>query len=114
MDEFDRAWLTDMLDHAELAVELLGARDADALEADVRTLFAVSYALQTIGEAASHVSRRCQASLPGIPWEDVIGMRHRLVHGYRTRSALVIAETVREHLPTLIATVRRALEDSTP
>ena len=39
MDEFDRAWLTDMLDHAELAVELLGARDADALEGDVRTLF---------------------------------------------------------------------------
>jgi hypothetical protein len=104
MDEFDRAWLTDMLDHAELS--------SNYWVRGMRT-----HLKPTSGpclQSAMPFRRLVKLPLMCRDGEDVIGMRHRLVHGYRTRSALVIAETVREHLPTMIATVRRALEDNTP
>jgi uncharacterized protein with HEPN domain len=111
MDERDREWLKDMLEHAGKAVLILGSLDAEALAADETKLLAVSLAIQVVGEAANHVSQKTQAALPEIPWTDIIGMRHRLVHGYRTRSPQVIAETVREHLPPLITALERAVED---
>jgi uncharacterized protein with HEPN domain len=38
-------------------------------------------------------------------------MRHHLVHGYRQVRAEILAKTVREDLPELIATLRRSLKD---
>ena len=109
MDEFDREWLKDMLEYASKAVRILGSQDAAALEADETKLLAVSLAVQVVGEAAARVSGDGRAALPQIPWTDIIGMRHRLVHGYRTRSPRVIAGTVREHLPPLISALKQAL-----
>jgi uncharacterized protein with HEPN domain len=111
MNEVDREWLKDMLESAREAVSLLGARDATELDSDRRSLLAVIHSIVTLGEAAGHVSQQGQTELPGIPWKDVIGMRHRLVHGYRTRSTAIVVDTVRNHLPTLIATLEKARVD---
>lgn len=35
-----------------------------------------------IGEAARRISSEFQEEHPEIPWPEIIGMRHRLVHGY--------------------------------
>ena len=108
MNEFDREWLTDMLDSAREAVWLLGARSAAELEADRRTLLAVRLPIQTIGEAAGRVSPQGQSELPEIPWNKIIGTRHRLVHGYRSISATLIVDTVRDHIPPLISSIEAA------
>lgn len=109
MEDVDREWLTDMLEYARAAVRILGSRDAVELEADETILLAVSQAILTVGEAANHVSPGGQALLSEIPWPDIIGMRHRLVHGYRTRSVQVINDTVRDHLPRLISALEQEL-----
>ena len=108
MNEFDRQWLTDMLESAREAVSLLGARGVVELEADRRTLLSVRLAIQTIGEAATRVSPEAQTELADIPWSKIIGMRHRLVHGYRTISTTLIIDTVRDHVPPLIAILEAA------
>lgn len=108
MNEVDREWLKDMPGYAREAVSLLGSNGAAQLDADRKTLFAVSHAILTVGEAASRVSRQGQAEFPGIPWKDIVGMRHRLVHGYRTRSTAIVIDTVRNHLPPLIAILEKA------
>jgi uncharacterized protein with HEPN domain len=108
MNEFDRQWLIDMLESAREAVSLLGSRGPVELEVDRRTLLSVRLALQTIGEAATRVSPEGQADFPGIPWRKIIGMRHRLVHAYRTINITLIVDTVRNHLPPLIATLEEA------
>jgi uncharacterized protein with HEPN domain len=110
MDSSDRELLADMLAYAEAAIRLLGSADAAALKADERTSFAVSYALQIVGEAAAQLSPAARSELAGIPWPDVIGMRHRLVHAYDRIRPEVVVSTVREDLPELITTLRRALE----
>jgi uncharacterized protein with HEPN domain len=111
MNEFDREWLTDMLSSAREVVSLLGTRQAAEFDADRRTLLAVRLAVQTIGEAATRVSEQGQAEFPTIPWDKIIAMRHRLVHGYRTISTVVIVDTVRDHLPPLIAILEAARVD---
>jgi uncharacterized protein with HEPN domain len=43
---------------------------------------AVMHLIQIIGEAARKVSVEYRRSHPEVPWTEVIGMRHRLVHEY--------------------------------
>lgn len=38
--------------------------------------------IQNIGEAASRVSTECRSQHPDIPWREMAGMRHRVVHDY--------------------------------
>ena len=38
--------------------------------------------IEIVGEAANRVSSEGQAQFPDIPWSQIIGMRHRLIHGY--------------------------------
>jgi uncharacterized protein with HEPN domain len=115
MTEVDREWLTDMLERSRLAVSILGSRSVAEVQADVTTLYAISYAVQIIGEAANHVSPEGQADFPDIPWSKIIGMRNRLVHAYDTAQTAIIVETVREHLPALIDSLEKArVEDDTP
>ena len=112
MDEADRYVLTQMLRYSESAVRLLGTGGEALLAAEERTLFAVCYAVQTVGEAAGRVSTDTRSKLTEIPWRDVTGIRHHLVHGYQDIRMDILASTVRKDFPRLIRTLRRALEDS--
>jgi len=42
---------------------------------------------------------------PEIPWSEVIGMRHRLVHGYFEVDLQKVWDTVHRDLPLLIAKI---------
>ena len=112
MDEVDRDYLADMLNHADFAVSLLGSGDARAITADRAKFAALCHFVQTTGEAANRVSAEGWSGLAELPWQKIIGMRHRLVHGYRTVAVDLVVGTVRDDLPDLIASLRRALEDA--
>jgi uncharacterized protein with HEPN domain len=112
MQEADRDYLADMLDHAEFAMELLGTASADAVAKDRARFSALCHEVQTIGEAANQLSASARASLPNVPWQKVIGMRHRIAHGYRAVAPEVVVATVRDDLPILVQTLRSALEDN--
>jgi uncharacterized protein with HEPN domain len=43
---------------------------------------AVIRKLEVIGEAAGKVSKAFRAAHPEIPWREMTGLRHRLIHGY--------------------------------
>ena len=113
MDDRDRHALNQMLRYSERAIDLLGERDAAVVVADPRTFFALSYVVQIVGEAANRVSEAGRALLPGTPFRQIVGIRHHLVHGYEDIDAEILVETVRQDLPPLIASLRRALENDT-
>jgi uncharacterized protein with HEPN domain len=46
---------------------------------------------------------------PGILWEDIIGMRHRLVHAYFAINLDILWGTVRDDLPPLVEALREVL-----
>jgi uncharacterized protein with HEPN domain len=63
---------------------------------------ATLYALQVIGEAASKVSPETKVELPGLPWQDIVGMRNRLVHVYFDVDLDVVWDSVTKDLPELV------------
>ena len=68
---------------------------------DRMTLMAVAYETAIIGEAADKISGEFQKQHNYIPWSDIIGMRHRIIHGYGKVSIHRLKEVVDKHLPLL-------------
>ena len=104
--ERDMALLLDMLLAARDAPRsFVKGLDEAAFMASSLHQSAVIRSLEVIGEAAGRVSPDARARLPQIPWREIIGMRHRLIHGYdEVRLDLVWAVT-QEQLGPLIATL---------
>ena len=67
--------------------------------------------IETIGEAATEVSAAFQEAHPEIDWAQIIGMRNRLVHGYRSVDWDVVWRTIHEDLPALIARLEPMLPE---
>ena len=59
-------------------------------------------AIEIIGEAAFRISPAARAEIQDIPWDAIIGMRHRLVHAYFDINLDVLWRTVTDELPSLI------------
>ena len=78
----DLVYLRHMLDQAELAVSKLSHKTRAEYDADDTLRLALSHLVQTFGEAAGRVSPAFRARCSDVPWERVIGMRHRIVHDY--------------------------------
>ncbi|MCP4427561.1 MAG: DUF86 domain-containing protein, partial [Chloroflexi bacterium] len=56
-----------------------------------------------VGEAANHISSETQSQFLEIPWPQVVGMRHRLIHGYDFLDYMIIWQTAKSNLPELLA-----------
>ena len=59
--------------------------------------------IEIVGEAAARVSEAAREHLPDIPWDELIGMRNRLVHAYFDVNLDIVWQTVQDDLPRLIA-----------
>ncbi|MDY0313226.1 MAG: DUF86 domain-containing protein [Desulfobacterales bacterium] len=103
----DDILLLDMLIAARDAVEFLRTSSREEFEQNRMQLWAVTKAIEIVGEAASRVSQPFRMDHPEIPWEKIIGMRHRLVHGYFEIDRERVWKTTKAHLPSLIATLEK-------
>ena len=78
----DDAYLLDMLIAAREVVEMnQGLAFQDVVTNQLRQ-HATVHLLTVLGEAARKVSTECKSAHPEIPWDEIIGMRNRLVHEY--------------------------------
>ena len=71
------------------------------LESDKILFHAVTYNIQIIGEAAYKLTNDFRESHPEVEWEDIIGMRHVLVHGYYTVDPSLVWNVVKRQLNPL-------------
>lgn len=71
---------------------------------------AVIRSLEVIGEAAGKVSVETQTAHPEIPWREITGMRHRLIHGYAEVRLDLVWVVIHDRITPLIA----ALEPLVP
>ena len=77
----DRERLLDIIEAIQ-KIDRHPSRDIEAFAEDERQQVWVIHHLQIIGEAANRLSEGFRADHPEIPWDQIIGMRHVLVHGY--------------------------------
>lgn len=105
----DDVRLRHMLDAAREAVGFLQNRTRKEMGGDRQLVLALVKAIEIIGEAAYRISSTTQARVPGLPWEDIVGMRHRLVHAYFDIDLDILWKTVQEDLPPLITALESHL-----
>jgi uncharacterized protein with HEPN domain len=55
-----------------------------------------------IAEAARRVSETTRQTLPNIAWQEINGMRNRLVHEYDDVSLNIVWDVVQSEIPSLI------------
>ena len=75
-------YLAHMLTYGRSVVDKVSEVNWEEFDRDDNLRLAVVHLIQIIGEAARYVSEETQMEHANIPWSDVIGMRHRVVHDY--------------------------------
>lgn len=103
----DPAYLLDILLAAQTAREFIAPLTWEESQASRLHQQAIIKSLETVGEAAGQVSAATRAELPELPWVEMIGMRHRLVHAYFDVDLRKVGDTVQQDLPHLIAVLER-------
>ena len=85
----------------------------DDLRSDRNLEIWVLHHLRVAGEAMTRVSDDLRRSHPEVPWRQVIGMRHVIVHGYDMVRLDIVASVIDNDLPPLreqIAAIRQELK----
>jgi uncharacterized protein with HEPN domain len=62
-----------------------------------------------LGEAAGQLSAEIKDKFPDMPWQQPIGLRNRIVHGYWSIDLEVLHTTATEQLPAFTANLRTVL-----
>jgi uncharacterized protein with HEPN domain len=104
--------LRDILD-AIGNIERYAARGRQAFESDELIQNWFVRHLQIIGEAAYALPKQIRDQRPDIPWNEIIGMRHILVHDYFVIDTDIVWDAVARDLPDLkvkVENLLRALE----
>lgn len=91
-----------MLEAAQEAVGYAEGRTRADLDTDRQLVHSLVRCLEIAGEAAARTSQDFRKSNPRIPWENIIGMRNRLIHAYFNINLNIVWRTVTEELPKLI------------
>lgn len=109
MDQADVIRLQHMRDAAAEALQFAARKTRADLDHDRMLILAILKDLEIIGEAAGRVSREIKQCNPTVPWDEIVGMRNRLIHGYFDVNLDVVWETISHDLPELLADIDRVL-----
>ena len=107
----DPTRLRHMLDWAQISLRIAAHKSRSSLDEDEVLRSALTRTLQVIGEAANNVTAESRRVYPTIPWADIIGMRHKLVHVYYAVDLNIVWSTVSEFTPPLVAELQRIIEE---
>lgn len=106
----DRERLLDILE-AIRQIEKYSARGEEAFRSDELIQNWMTGHIQVIGEAARALSEEFRAGTPRIPWSDIIGMRHLLVHHYFKIDLNRVWQVVSNDVPRLKEMILSLLEE---
>jgi uncharacterized protein with HEPN domain len=110
MSKDDWVYVRHMLDQVDVAVRHIAGVDRARFDADELLRLGLTYLVQTIGKAARHVSPDFRDRHPTVPWKQIVGMRHKLVHDYVHADYDLVWETVTRHLSPLRSALVEMIE----
>jgi uncharacterized protein with HEPN domain len=102
MRKDDLAYISHMIDLSRAAVHKTSIVTRNQYDADENLRLAVTHLIQTIGEAARRVSTDFRQQHSHIPWNQIIGMRHKVVHDYMHVDYDLVWDVASTELPRLL------------
>ncbi len=107
----DRERLEHMLRAGRDAVAISGGRQRADIDDDVMLQHALVHCVQMIGEAAARISQAARERIRELPWTQIVGMRHILVHAYFNIDYDAVWHVVTDDIPELIPLIQSALDN---
>ena len=102
--------IKNVLDTMDKISQFVGDMSYDDFIEDDKTLFAVSKAIELIGETLKHFPETIKREYPGVPWQDIYGMRNFLAHNYFDSDKDEIWMTVNDDIPELRPIIEQILK----
>ena len=104
-------YLNDIIDSIDDINEFVTGMNFEAFANDKKTVNAVIRSLEVIGEAVNKLPQHIRDQYSESPWEEMVGMRNRLVHEYFGVDLNIVWQTIEEDLPSLKRNVRKMYSD---
>lgn len=101
--------LVDIVSAVNDAAELVERGHSEFL-VDPLLIRAAKNIISEIGEAAKGLDDELLATMPGVPWKNVKGMRDKVVHDYPEVDLDVLWETLVHGLPAVGAAIANRIE----
>ena len=99
-----------MLGAMDRLSELLARTNQESFNRDWVIQDAVIRELEVLGEAAGRVSAEFVGAHPEIPWREITGIRHKLIHDYFVVDLGIVWRTATVNVPEVGALIRAAAE----
>ena len=98
----DALLLIHMVEHARASRDAVARHGRPGFDDDVVVRMGFSHLLRVIGEAARLVPDETRARYAAVPWKQIVGMRHIIVHEYFRIDYDVVWNTATIHIPELL------------
>ena len=101
--------LIDIVFYGKQALAFVDNFTQDEFEMDGKTQAAVMYTIAIMGEATKRLSQEFRLQHSLIPWQEIAGIRDRLVHDYKNIDIDILWRVVSVEIPALLISLEPLL-----
>lgn len=107
----DKGRLEDIVEYSNNVLKILEGVEFEHFETDILVYYSTMKNVEIVGEAAYMLTKEFKAAHSEIPWKQVEGMRHVLVHGYSQVLPRILWNTAKQDIPAIKRQVESYLTD---